>query len=432
IGHPELLDTLVRADLALTTKGRVELERDLAALFRQAENLEERLDVLRRFRNDEFLRIGVHDIAGELHYSEVSAQLTALAEVSLTGAYEVALEERRARYGAARGLELAVIAMGKLGGGELNYHSDLDLIFVYGPGTTPLGELVPADTDSGEGRSEEPASTPQEPRAESDGTSGGAAGGLAPQEFFSKVAQLMMLVLQLSTREGYVYKIDTRLRPSGRSGPLVASLDGFARYHARSSAVWERQALVRARVVAGPEGLRRAVDGVIERFVYGRGLEPHELAEIAHLRERMERELAREDERHFNLKTGRGGLVDIEFIAQALALEHGHAEPSLRERSTRRLLDALGACGLLGASDHATLTQAYSFLRGLENRLRIEGDQPIERVPRDPSALASAARRMGYREAAPAAAERMLGDYERHREAVREVYRRVVGRHGEA
>lgn len=399
IAHPELLDTLVRSDIATIRKGRADFARELDALLAEAPDFEARLDVLRRYRSDEFLRIGSHDVQGELHYREVSQQLSDLAEVCLERAYRIALEERRARYEPPPGLGLAVVALGKLGGRELNYHSDLDLIFIYGP---------TAEAEAAERTTPAPG------------------GALGPQEFFAKVAQLLLLVLQLVTREGYVYKIDTRLRPSGRSGPLVTSLDGFARYHAESSAVWERQALIRARVVCGPEPLRERIHEIIERFVYGRGLSDAELAEIGRLRGRMERELAREDEEHVNLKLGPGGLVDIEFLAQALALRHGHERPALRQRATRPLLDALGAEGLLTPEEHATLGAAHSFLRGLENRLRIEGEHPIERIARDPAALVGAARRMGITEPGVRAGERLLEELDRHRRAVRAIYRRVV------
>jgi glutamate-ammonia-ligase adenylyltransferase len=208
----------------------------------------------------------------------------------------------------------------------------------------------------------------------------------------------------------------------------VTSLEGFARYHAQSSAVWERQALIRARVVCGPGPLRRQIDAIVGRFVYGRGLEPEELSEIARLRARMERELAREGEHFVNLKVGRGGLVDIEFVAQALALAHGHERPELRLRATRPLLAALGTTGLLSAPDHALLADAHSFLRGIENRLRIEGEHPIERIARDPSALVSAARRMGFADQGARAGQRLLEELDRRRDGVRDVYQRLVGR----
>jgi glutamate-ammonia-ligase adenylyltransferase len=206
----------------------------------------------------------------------------------------------------------------------------------------------------------------------------------------------------------------------------VTSLDGFARYHESSSAVWERQALIRARPVAGSPPLRAAVARVIEDFVYGRSLSGEERAEIARLRGRMERELSREDAKHFNLKTGRGGLVDVEFIAQVFGLTHGHDHPSVRKRATRDALDALGGEGLLSFDDHRLLTSALSFFRGLENRLRIEGESPVDRVRRDPAALARPARRMGFEDPGPRAGARLLDEWERHREAVREVFERLV------
>lgn len=395
LAHPELLDTLVRSDLAKSSKTLAQLGAELDQQLASATDLEERLDALRRYRHEEFLRIGLHDIQGELHYSEVSAQLSALAEVCLQRAHRIALEERSARYGAPAGLDLVVVALGKLGGCELNYHSDLDLIFVHGP--------------SGEA-----------------GASHGGESRFGPHEFFAKVAQLLLSTLQLCTREGYVYKIDTRLRPSGRSGALVTSLDGFAQYHARSSTVWERQALIRARPVAGSPSLRARVAQVIESFVYGRGLRDDERIEIARLRGRMERELAREDAEHFNLKTGRGGLVDVEFIAQVMALTHGHDHPAVRRHATREALDALGQEGLLSPEDHRTLAAAHSFFRGLENRLRIEGEIAVERVRRDPLSLSRPARRMGITESGARAGELLLERWRRHRELVRDAFERLV------
>jgi glutamate-ammonia-ligase adenylyltransferase len=400
--RPELLDTLVRSDLAVIAKSHDEMARDLSPLLADAADFEQRLDVLRRFRNDEMLRIGIHDILGELHYSQVADQLSALADTCLGAAYDMAVAERVARFGHPQGESLAVVALGKLGSEELNYHSDLDLIFVYGPSDASRWDAESAERWQ--------------------------RSGLGAHEYFGKLGQLLLTVLQVATREGFVYKIDTRLRPSGRSGPLVTSLDAFARYHAESSAVWERQALVRARVVCGPSDLARRVESILEGFVYGRGLAPEERAEIARMRRRMERELAKETKSELNLKTGRGGLVDIEFIAQAGALAHGHGRPELRQRGTRRLLDALGAAGLIEAEDHRTLTSAYSFLRGLENRLRIEGEHPIERIARDPASLAAAAHRMGFAGEGAGAGQRLLDEYDRQSAAAREVYERLLGR----
>ncbi len=396
-GHPELLDTLVRSDLAVVQRPVESMREELAERLIVASDEESRLDALRRFRADEFLRIGIHDIQDELHWSEVGRQLSDLAEVCLGGA-----EEMVRRHFAWRGVEppgqdMAIVALGKLGGRELNYHSDLDLIFVYGP-------------------SEPGREAPDSPPA------------VEAQEFFVRRAQRLLGVLQVVTREGFVYKIDTRLRPSGRSGTLVSSLDGFTRYHAGSSATWERQALTRARVVAGPPALARRIEEVISRFVFGRGLADEERAEIARLRWRMERELAREDATHIDLKMGAGSQVDIEFMAQVMALAHGHEHPELRRRATREILDGARSTGVLSPELHETLTRAHSFFRGLDNRLRIEGEHPVERIECTPARLASAARRMGFTGTAEQTGRALLEELGRHRLRVREIYDRLVGR----
>jgi glutamate-ammonia-ligase adenylyltransferase len=139
------------------------------------------------------------------------------------------------------------------------------------------------------------------------------------------------------------------------------------------------------------------------------------------------RRLATQLQRHRRQVLGRGGLVDIEFVAQALALAHGHQRPELRQRATRPLLAALGKSGLLSAQDHTTLADAHSFLRGLENRLRIEGEHPIERIARDPAALLGAARRMGLGGQGARGGERLLEELDRRRDGVRDVYQRLVG-----
>src|SRR5262249_8241509 len=346
-------------------------------------------------RNEEFLRIGVHDIQGELRPADVCAQLSALADVCLTQALGLAWRD------VTRRLELppqpptqglVLIAVGELGGAALNHHShlDLDLIFVYGAG----------DADWWREH-------------------------MAPHEFFTRVAQRTMSVLQTPTREGVAYRIDTRLRPSGNQGPLVTSLDAFEAYHRSSAQLWERQALIRARPLEGPEGLRTRLETAITRFVYGRGLEAADVGEMNRMRERIATERAADDGQHVNIKTGRGGLVDVEFVVQMLQLRHGHREPRLRERSTRAALSALEATGFLPAADARRLREGYDFLRALESRLRIERDQPAEALDTDPEALLGVARRLGYTGPDEAAVAALRADHERHRTAIREAYDRA-------
>ncbi len=385
--HPELLDSLVRADLVRVQKTRKEMQTELDARLEEVDEYEDQLDILRRYRTEEFLRIGIHDSNGLLDFTEASAQLSALAEACLVGASAIAQTAllRQLELSVLPG-RLAIIGMGKLGAGELNYNSDLDLIFLY------------------------------EPTAE-DQTS-----QLGAQECFTRLAQRLISVLQVQTREGYVYKIDTRLRPSGRSGSLVSSLAAFTRYHETSSQLWERQALIKARMVAGDAALYPQIEAALERFAYSGGTDSAGVAEIDRLRGRMEQELAQEGQGRFNIKTGRGGIVDIEFLVQMLQLRYGPQYPAIRQRATLPALEALQASLVLPSEDFQLLTQGYRFLRTLENRLRIERDQPVEALESSGEQLFSVARRLGYEgEEAPA---RLLAEYQRQREAIRACYTR--------
>jgi [glutamine synthetase] adenylyltransferase / [glutamine synthetase]-adenylyl-L-tyrosine phosphorylase len=385
--HPELLDNLVRTDLVRVHKDRAAMRADLEARLEEVEDFEDQLDILRRYRAEEFLRIGINDSNGLLDVTEASAQLSALAEACLVSAYGVARVSLLKQLGLAElPGRLVIVGMGKLGAGELNYNSDLDLIFLYEP---------------------EEEERPDRPGA---------------QECFTKLVQRLISVLQVQTREGYVYKIDTRLRPSGRSGSLVSSLSAFTRYHQERSQLWERQALIKARVVAGDLTLKARAEELLERVAYSTAIDAAGVAEIDRLRGRMEQELARESGERFNIKTGRGGIVDIEFLVQMLQLRYGQRDSTLRQRATLPALAALRAAGVLTAEDHQLLTQGYRFLRTLENRLRIERDQPVEALENSSEQLLSVARRLGYD--GDDAAARLLADYQRQRESIRACYAR--------
>jgi len=381
IRHPEMLDSLVRADLVRLEIPKADLAVEAAGVLAAADGYEGRLDALRRFRHEQFLRVGINDLDNLLPFHVASSQLSDLADVCLESALRVAEGEVTRRFGGAIPGRFAVIGLGKLGARELTYNSDLDLIFVY----------VPTASE-------------------------GAT------EFFTKLAQTLMTTLQVRTREGRMYTIDTRLRPSGNQGPLVSSLESFARYHAASAQLWERQAMIKARAVAGDPTLLSEVEEIITRFVYAAPLGDAEVAEIHRLRMRMERELGGDERAEFNIKTGRGGLLDIEFMVQMQQLRHGTAIPAVRRRATRHALEALAAAGVVPPREAATLEQSYAFLRALTNRLRIERDQPVESLEREGDAVAALARRLGYVGSNEAVARQLLGDYGRHRERVRALY----------
>jgi glutamate-ammonia-ligase adenylyltransferase len=399
---PELFDVLLgrsqivvdkpRADMAAELRQRLELPDEEA--LHPDERLERRLGAVRRFKDQELLRIAVHDIAGMADLPAVSRQLTDLAEVCLEACLELAEAEARARGTAPEG-RLCVIGMGKLGGRELGYHSDLDLIFIY-PGEAAV-----------------------------------------VHERYARLAQRFMSFLQVPLREGRLYQIDTRLRPSGNQGALVIGLEGFVRYHtgqapaegppsAVRSQLWERQALLRARHVAGDPALFEEVArrAIVPAVYAPQGDRAATAAEIRRMRERMESQISQEETRGRNPKTGHGGLVDVEFAAQFLQLVHGHDHPEVRTGSTPEALASLRLAGLLEDGAFQALYNGYGFLRRVELRLRIVHDYAVDHLPAPGPELDQLARRLGY--GGPEAAARFLTEYDRMTAAVRRAFDEVV------
>jgi len=352
------------------------------------------------------LRIAFNDLHGKMSPREGPHQLTRLAEICLHKAWRIARQELLARFGLPfrmgedgreREADFAIVAMGKLGGRELNYHSDLDIIFIF----------------EGEGQTR--------PTADSD------AERFRPRtnhEYFARLAQRIISILSLITREGYVYQIDTRLRPSGHQGPLVTSLSSYRDYHDASARLWERQALVKARVVVGPDALADRIADLNRRIVYERPLPADHKPEIYRLRRRMEKEIARENAGHFNIKTGRGGMVDVEFLVQYLQLLHGGSHPQLRTPTTLEALKALRRENLLAKTDYRLLAGGYQFLRRLENRLRLVHDQSINQLSGHNADLLKLARRLGYQERD--ADQRLLADYHTVTENIRAIFDRFL------
>jgi glutamate-ammonia-ligase adenylyltransferase len=379
IQHPEILDALVSGSQTQKIKNRAELLENLEKLLQQATGYEEQLDVLRRFRNEEFLRIALNDLQGGLSVRENNEQLSLLAEVCLEKARQMARQALLPRYGlpccrTAAGEEheaaFAIVGMDKLGGREITYHSALDIIFIY----EDEGQTRPAPETGAE-----------------------SFRPLSNQEYFARLAQRIISILSLMTREGIVYPIDTRLRPSGSRGPLVTSLAGFRGYHEQSTQLWERQALIRARVVCGPEDFARRITELNEEIVYARPLPADHRREIHRLRQRLEEGADRGDQTRFNISTGRGGLLDVEFLVQYLQLLHGRDNPGLRGANTFAALKALRRENLLQNEEYTILASGYQFLRRLENRLRLVHDQSIQQLSAEPTYLTKLARRLGYR-----------------------------------
>ncbi|HUH02139.1 MAG TPA: bifunctional [glutamate--ammonia ligase]-adenylyl-L-tyrosine phosphorylase/[glutamate--ammonia-ligase] adenylyltransferase [Kofleriaceae bacterium] len=374
VARPDLLDMLIRSGDASARATTAELEERLAALTAgvPADDLETRWNRLADLKLAQVLRVGLADIAGELSPDDVGLELSKLAEVILGAAWELVRTSMRARHGVPRegdGAEatLSIVAMGKLGARELGYASDLDLIFVY----------------SGDGESDGPRP-------------------LDNVTYFTRLAQRLMSGLHAMHPSGRLYEVDTRLRPSGTKGLLVSSLAGWERYHGGEARLWERQALIKLRPVAGDLGLGTQVSVAATHYAYGRapgqdGRETErELAlAIVGMRDRMERELGG-GRGEFDLKVGRGGIVDVEFAAQYLQLVWGPEHQELRCQSTIPALRAAADLGLADAEACQILIDGYRVLRRIENRLRIVHDRSINRLPPPGRDLDVLARRTGH------------------------------------
>jgi len=400
IRHPEIVDLFLDPSELLEKKTKEKLQRELFSAIEQCGTYVERLDILRKFKYTEELRIGYLDIMGYVDTVEASKYISALADVSVAGALKMAEKEIRNIYGepvcsADRKnvrARFCVIGMGKLGGEEITYGSDLDIVFLY----------------SGEG--------------ETDGKH-----SISNHEYFSHLSSKIISALTSITREGTVFKVDVRLRPSGSKGPLCQSIDAFRSYIKEHVDIWELQSLTRARVVAGDESLGHEFIELNHNLLYKKPALVNLAGSIRGMRQRMEAEVSKEDSSYYDIKVGRGGIVDIEFIVQYLKLLHGSKYAGIRVPNTLLSLEALCKEGLLKKDKYSVLKKSYIFLRTLESRLRIVHNMPSPLLPKSPEKLTSLAKRMGYKDTKRVSgSKRLLKEFESMREKVRGIFEEIV------
>ncbi|OGW47949.1 MAG: hypothetical protein A2078_05260 [Nitrospirae bacterium GWC2_57_9] len=392
VSRPVLLQNLLESRKVYGAGTKRVFARELAEVLDRASGITEKLDALRRFKHQEEIRIGMADLLSQMDLRGVSRHLSKLAEVCLDAALRLAFSEVARRYqsaGPAAGL--AIIGVGKLGGRELSYGSDLDVLFVY---------------------SEAHAQTPP--------------GGLSVFEHLNKAAEKTISYLSTLTREGFAFRVDTRLRPGGSKGPLVQSIDAFRRYYASDAVTWERQAMLRARLVAGDPAVGGEFCTLITKLIYRDDGKAGLAADVHSMRKRMEGEVGKEDAAAYNIKQGAGGMVDIEFLAQYLQLLHGKQQAAIRVPGIVNTLRALKKEKLLSGPDHDLLRDSYLFFRKLESRLRILSNQAANELTKDPEKLQPLARRIGYRDREEPAGRQLLKDYQDTIFRVRELFKHTL------
>jgi len=396
---PAAVETIVtRPSLAVEIprdKGTRELDlftRELDVSLRALPDLEARLEHLRAVRVDETLRIAWQDVVEGADLTVVTRRISDLAEI-MTGRLLRMLEDELAgRFGRPwHGTEPvtgAVIAMGKLGGAELNYSSDIDLIFLYGK----------------------------------DGETDGGKGGkrISNREYFHRLAERFTRAANAVTPQGRLYRVDLRLRPEGASGSLARSLASSIAYYRRMGETWERQALLKARVIAGDRDLGGEFVRSVREWAHARGLDFSEIATIKRLKQRMEDITAGRGEERSEVKLGYGGIRDVEYVIQFLQLLHGSRTPGVRHHNSLTALRRLERAGAIVAEERDVLDGAYRFLRLVEHRLQLVQGTQVHRVPDDEGGMYALARRCGYDSAADFSAA-----YREHAEAVRTVFNRL-------
>lgn len=385
---------------------RQDIEEELRMTLATFTTSDLKLDALRRFRRREFLRIGVRDLLRLAKIPETVSSLSDLAALTIHAAYEIVDTEMKQRYGvpmhrdrSGRMVEtdFVVIGMGKLGGGELNYSSDVDLMYVY-------------NSEDGETRTtREQTSVPN-------------------VVYFEYLARDLTRVLSETTQEGSLFRVDLRLRPEGEVGALTRSLSDYVRYYETRGRVWERLALLKARPVAGSDKLGGTFLDSVQPFVLGSGdaAESAVVMGVLALHTQIQARMMRQGETHRNVKLGSGGIREIEFIVQALQLQHIKGYPTLFERSTLQALIRLTNMKLLESDVSDFLTEAYVFLRDIEHKLQMVDELQTHTLPSNQEEVAKCAIRLGYQKDSPElTASPLLDDYRRHAEVVRQIFDRL-------
>jgi len=334
---------------------------------------------MRRLRNLVLAVLITRDLDGRADLAEVLDTMTAFADFAVQTHLAALTKEMIALHGEPIGeesgkpQEMMVLGMGKLGGGELNVSSDIDLIFVY--------------PENGETRTTNAGQKP-----------------LSNHEFFTRLGKKLIQDLSAITEDGFTFRVDMALRPNGASGPLVVSLAMLEQYLVVQGREWERYAWIKARALTGRQEYIAALNDIVQPFVYRRYLDFGAIDAMRNMHAQIRAEVVRQETRHpernNNVKLGRGGIREIEFLAQVFQLIRGGRDPSLRDRSTRATLKRLAEKRLLDPALVERLLQTYTFLRNLEHRLQYLDDAQTHVLPANEDDRLTVAKMMGFADTA--------------------------------
>ncbi len=360
---------------------------------------------IREFKQREMLRIAARDLGRLSNVPEITREISDVADVCLGTVWQICHRQLTERFGRPshqdmngkwQPTQFCVLGMGKLGGQELNYSSDVDVLFLY----SDEGNLFKPGTKSVTGGAMKPV--------------------MSNHQFFTRLAEAFIAEVSRVAPEGTLFRIDLRLRPEGDSGPLCRSLESYENYYAQWGQTWERMMLIKARCVAGDKGLAAEFLETIQTFRYPRAINPDVLREIGAMKDRIENEVVRAGELDRNVKLGRGGIREVEFIAQSQQLLHAGKMPFLQGAQTLPALEKLAQYNLLAEAEAHSLRDAYCFLRDVEHRLQMEENLQTHTIPTNKPARERLAKLMGFPDTAKFETARR-----NHTEKVRAIFDRL-------
>jgi glutamate-ammonia-ligase adenylyltransferase len=379
---PDSLLWLSQPQICCAPRGYAEM---LGYLQRSAGNsiADQGFSALRFWKGREMTRIAVRELANVASLEETTGELSQVAEICIRNVFEHWNTELRQQYGSPKA-EFAILALGKLGGGELNHSSDVDLLFLY----SEEGQLT---------------------------------AHISYHEFFNRLGKRILETFSTRHPVGSLFRVDLRLRPEGSAGPLARSLESMENYYAGFGETWERLALIKARGIGGSRELAYEFLRQHQPFIYPKSASPDLLDEIASIKRRIERDIVGADKLERDVKLGRGGIREIEFIVQTLQLIHGARHPFLQEPGMLKALRALRELDLLPREEVLTCDNTYRFLRRVEHRLQIEAEEQTHIVPRDAEALRRLALSLRF-----SSSEDFTAALQEKMRAVRPIFQRIV------
>src|SRR5256884_6617797 len=380
--NPETLLWLSQPKVCLAARGYTEMLSELHALAGDSVATQD-FAALRFWKGREMTRVALRELANVAPLEETTGELSQIAEICIRRVFEHWNAEFRKRYGSPSAA-FAILALGKLGGGELNHSSDVDLLFLY----SDEGQLTPH---------------------------------LSCHEFFNRLGKKILETFSTPHPEGSLFRIDLRLRPEGSAGPLVRSLESMENYYAGFGETWERLALIKARGIGGSRELAYEFLRQHQPFIYPTSATPDLLEEIANIKRRIERDVVGPDKLQRDVKLGRGGIREIEFVGQALQLIHGARHAFLQEPGMLKALRGLRQLDLLPREEVLTCDNTYRFFRRVEHRLQIEAEQQSHTVPQEPEALRRLALSLRF-----SSAEDLTATLQERMRAVRPIFQRII------